>query len=351
MKPSLLDYLRIAGLFARLKLLNLRSRLPPLAGGVLDEQIALMRRGQELLEEIPLDTLSPTKAREDFRKTFGLLKMAGGTFEKVGSVRDLVIPGPDGTIPARLYLPGKNGGYPLFVFLHGGGWVVGGLDSADNMASFICLHAGCVVLSVDYRLAPEHAFPAGLEDAYAAVTWAAGHEAELGADPGRVLVGGDSAGGNLSAVVAQLARQKETPLISGQVLLYAGLDGAHLDTPSYKEFGEKSLGLSRRDVEWFLEQYTPEPQDRLDARISPLLAKDLSGLPPALVVTAEFDVLRDEGEAYARRLQDAGVKVKLMRCNGMTHGFLTAIGVIRRATTYFEEIAGEIRKMGAVRIS
>ena len=353
MKPSLFDYLRIAGLFARLKLLNLRSRLPPLAGGVLDEQIALMRRGQELLGEIPLDTLSPTKAREDFRKTFGLLKMAGGTFEKVASVKDLVIPGPDGTIPsrgqtginARLYLPGKNGGYPLFVFLHGGGWVVGGLDSADNMARFICHHAGCAVLSVDYRLAPEHAFPAGLEDAYAAVTWAAGHAAELGADPGRVLVGGDSAGGNLSAVVAQLARQKGTPLISGQVLFYAGLDGAHLDTSSYKDFGEKSLGLSRRDVEWYLEQYTPEPQDRLDPRISPLLAKDLSGLPPALVVTAEFDVLRDEGEAYARRLQDAGVKVKLMRCNGMTHGFLTAIGLIRRATMYFEEIAGEIRKM------
>ena len=345
MKPSLLDYLRIAGLFARLKLLNLRSRLPPLAGGVLDEQIALMRRGQELLGEIPLDTLSPTKAREDFRKTFGLLKMAGGTFEKVASVRDLVIPGPDGTIPARLYLPGKNGGYPLFVFLHGGGWVVGGLDSADNMARFICLHTGFVVLSVDYRLAPEHAFPAGLDDVYAAVTWAVGHAAELGADPGRVLVGGDSAGGNLSTVVAMLARQKGTPLISGQVLFYAGLDGAHLDTPSYKDFGEKSLGLSRRDVEWYLEQYTPEPQDRLDPRISPLLAKDLSELLPALVVTAEFDVLRDEGEAYARRLQEAGVKVKLMRCNGMTHGFLTAIGLIRRATMYFEEIAGEIRKM------
>ncbi len=170
MKPSLLDYIRLAGLFIHLKLLNLHSRLPPLTGGVLDEQIALMHRGQELLGEVPLDTLSPKRAREDFRRTFGLLKMAGGTYAQVDSVRDLTIPSPGGTIPslgqtginARLYLPGKENAYPLFVFLHGGGWVVGGLESADNMARFICKHAGCAVISVDYRLAPEHAFPAAV---------------------------------------------------------------------------------------------------------------------------------------------------------------------------------------------
>jgi acetyl esterase len=133
--------------------------------------------------------------------------------------------------------------------------------------------------------------------------------------------------------------------MAGQVLFYAATDGANLDTPSYKEFGDKSLGLPKSDVEWFLEQYTPDPKDRLNPLVSPLLEDDLRGLPPALVVTAEFDVLRDEGEAYARRMQEAGVKVKLMRCNGMVHGFLSMIGLIRRATQYFEQVTEEIRKM------
>jgi acetyl esterase len=345
MKTSPFATLHFLGLLLRGKLLNLTSRFPPLPGGVLDEQIALMRRGQEVMGETPLDQLSPAQARDDFRKTFGLLKMAGGIFEKVDSARELNIPGPAGNIPARLYMPGKETGYPLFVLLHGGGWVVGGLDSADNMARFLCKHADCAVLSVDYRLAPEQAFPAAVDDSFAAVAWAAAHAGELGGDPQRVLVGGDSAGGNLTATVAQMARDKGAPKIAGQVLLYAAVDCAHLDTPSYKEFGEQSLGLPKRDVEWYLEQYTPEPHERLDPRVSPLLAKDLSGLPPALVVTAEFDVLCDEGEAYARRMQEAGVKVKLMRCNGMTHGFLSTIGLIRRATMYFEQAAEEIRRM------
>ncbi len=235
----------------------------------------------------------------------------------------------------------------MFVYLHGGGWVIGGLDSADNIARFLCKHVNCVVLSVDYRLAPEHVFPAAVDDSFAAVQWAVAHAGELGGDPNRVLVGGDSAGGNLTAVVAQMGRQEGFPKISGQVLFYAATDGAHLDTPSYKEFGDQSLGLPKSDVEWFLKQYTPDPKDRLNPLVSPLLADDLRGLPPALVVTAEFDVLRDEGEAYARRMQEAGVKVKLMRCNGMVHGFLSMIGLIRRATQYFEQVAEEIRKMVA----
>jgi acetyl esterase len=345
MKTRLFTYPRFLSLILRLKLLNFTSRFPPLPGGVLDEQIALMRQGQEVMGEIPFDQLSPAEARDDFRKTFGLLKMSGGIFEKVDSVQELNIPGPAGDIPSRLYMPGKGAGSPLFVYLHGGGWVIGGLDSADNMARFLCKHADCAVLSVDYRLAPEHAFPAALEDAFAAVAWAAAQAGELGGDPQRVLVGGDSAGGNLTAAVAQMAHEKGAPRIAGQVLLYAALDGAHLDTPSYKEFGEQSLGLPKRDVEWYLDQYTPEPHERLDPRVSPLLAKDLGGLPPALVVTAEFDVLRDEGEAYARRMQEAGVKVKLMRCNGMTHGFLSTIGLIRRATMNFEQVAEEIKRM------
>jgi acetyl esterase len=345
MNTSLFTYPRFISLLLRMKLLNLSSSFPPLPGGVLDEQTALMRRGQMVLGEIPLDTITPVEARSNFNKSFRLLKIVGGTFEKVDSVRDLAIPGPACEIPARLYRPGIGTDYPLFIYLHGGGWVIGGLDTADNTARFICKHADCAVLSVDYCLAPEHAFPAAAEDALMAVVWAAAHAAELGADPNRLLVGGDSAGGNLTAVVAQMAREKGFPKIAGQVLFYAALDGVHLDTPCYKEFDGPAYNLPRRDVEWFLDQYTPEPHDRLDPRLSPLLAKDLSGLPPALVVTAEFDVLRDEGEAYARRLQEAGVKVKLMRCNGMVHGFLSLMGLIRRSTMYFEEIAEEIKRM------
>jgi acetyl esterase len=345
MKTNIFTYPRFISLFLRLKLLDLTSRFPPLPGGILDEQTALMRRAQVVLGETPLDQVSPTQARLNFRNSFSLLKSVGGIFEKVEAVKDLTIPGPAGGIPARLYQPGKSSGYPLFILLHGGGWVIGDLESADNMARFLCKHVNCVVLSVDYRLAPEHIFPAAVEDSFVAIQWAAAHAGELGGDPNKVLVGGDSAGGNLTAVVAQMARRTGNVKLAGQVLFYAAVDGANLDTPSYKEYGERSLGLPRRDVEWFLEQYTPDPKDRLDPQVSPLLANDLSNLPPALVVTAEFDVLRDEGEAYARKMQAAGGKVQLMRCNGMIHGFLSMIGLIKRATLYFEQVAEEIRKM------
>jgi len=271
----------------------------------------------------------------------------GGLFEKVHSARDLALPGPAGPIPARLYLPGDQRPLPLFVLLHGGGWVIGDLETGDNLARFVCRHAGCAVLSVDYRLAPEHRFPAAVEDCYAAVQWAIQHAAELGCDPRRVLVGGDSAGGTLSAVVTWLAHRKGAPEPAAQVLLYAATDASRLDTPSYQAFGDSRYGLPTRDVNWFLEQYVPDQRDRLDPRVSPLLAEDLGGLPPALVVTAEFDVLRDEAEAYARRLEAAGVRTVLMRCNGMIHGFLSTAGLLRRSTQYFERVAVEIRRLAS----
>jgi acetyl esterase len=345
MSPNLLTTARFLPILLRIKLLDLTSRFPPLPGGVLDEQTRLLRRGQEILGEAPLDQKTPEKSRADFHDSINILRRVGGLFETVDTTRELDIPGPAGKIPARLYLPGKDKAHPLFVLFHGGGWVIGDLETADNMARFICRRADCAVLSVDYRLAPEQPFPAAVQDAFAAVAWAVEHAAELGGDPGRVLVGGDSAGGTLSAVVSQMARKKGAPRLAGQVLFYAATNAVALDTPSYKEFGERSLGLPTRDVNWFLDQYTPDPKDRLDPRVSPLLEKDLNGLPPALVVTAEFDVLRDEGEAYARCLKKAGVPVKLMRCNGMMHGFLSLTGLIRRATQYFDQAVVEIRRM------
>ena len=345
MSTNLLTYPRFFGIYLRLRLLELTSRFPPLPGGVLDEQTALLRRAQEILGETFLDQGTAVQARLNFEASIRTLKAVGGLFEKVAAVRDLTIPGPAGAIPARLYSPGGARAHPLFVLLHGGGWVIGSLASADNMARFLCKRVPCAVLSVDYRLAPEHPFPAAVEDAFAAVQWAASCAAELGGDPGRLLVGGDSAGGTLSAVVAQLARQAGGPRLAGQVLFYPSADSVSLDTPSFKEFGDKSLGLPRRDVDWFMDQYVPDRRERGDARVSPLLAKDFHGLAPALVVTAEFDVLRDEGEAYARRLEEAGVPVKLMRCNGMIHGFLSLMGLLHRATGYFDQVVTEIRQL------
>ena len=345
MATNLLTYPRFLGIYLRLRLLDLTSRFPPLPGGVLDEQTALMRQAQAVLGETFLDQGSPVQARTAFEASFRTLKGAGGLFEKVAAVRDLVIPGPAGAIPARLYRPGGDRAYPLFVLLHGGGWVIGSLASADNMARFLCKRVPCTVLSVDYRLAPEHPFPAAVEDAFAAVQWAAASAAELAGDPERLLVGGDSAGGTLSAVVAQMARQAGGPRLAGQVLFYPATDCASLDTPSFKEFGDKSFGLPKRDVDWFLDQYVPDPRDRRDPRVSPLLAMEFHNLPPALVVTAEFDVLRDEGEAYAGCLEEAGVPVKLMRCNGMVHGFLSLTGLIRRASGYFDRAVTEIRRL------
>jgi acetyl esterase len=346
--PNPILYARFIPFYLRLKLLNLTSSFPPLPGGVLDEQTRLLRRGLEALGETPLDQGTPQQARDGFRNSIGILKNIGGIFEQVDSTRELEIPGLDCSLPARLYLPGKDPAYPLFVLLHGGGFVIGDLDTHDNMARFICRRADCAVLSIDYRLAPEHCFPAAPQDCFAALEWAVEHAVEINADPSQVLVGGDSAGGTLAAVVTQLARKKGAPQLAGQVLFYPSTNSAALDTPSFEEFGEKSLGLPRRDVNWFLDQYTPDPKVRLDPRVSPLLAKDLQGLPPALVVTAEFDVLRDEGEAYARLLQEAGVPVKLMRCNGMIHGFLSLAGLIRRATQYFDQVVGEIRRMAGM---
>ena len=345
MKTNLLTYPRFLMLFLKLKLLGLKRQLPPLAGGVLDEQTAVMRKSQMVLGETFFDQGSVAEARRKFDANFPLLKSIGGIYEKVASVQDRDIPGPTGGIPCRIYLPDQKSGHALFVFLHGGGWVIGNLASADNMARYLCKHAGFVVLSVDYRLAPEHAFPAAVEDSLAAVEWALEHAPEVGADRARVLVGGDSAGGNLAAAVSQLSHPKSTLKIAGQVLFYPATDCAHLNTPSYKEFGDQPLGLPTRDMDWFLDQYAPEHQDRHDTRLSPLLAKDLSVLPPALVVTAEFDVLRDEGEAYARHMEKAGVKVKLMRCNGMVHGFLSSLGLVKRGVQYFDEIILEIQKM------
>lgn len=239
----------------------------------------------------------------------------------VMTVSDVSCPGPAGPIPLRVYTPPGPRPHPVLVYFHGGGWVTGDLDSSDTRCRILADWARCLVVSVDYRLAPEHPFPAAADDSFAATTWVAEHAAELGADPRRIAVGGDSAGGNLAAVVALMARDRGGPSLVFQYLVYPVVD-CDLDRPSHKDNG-RGYGLTREGMAWYFEQYVPDAARRTDPLVSPIRAKDLSGLPPALVITAEFDPLRDEGEAYAEALRAAGVPVTVTRYDGMVHGFVS----------------------------
>ena len=238
-------------------------------------------------------------------------------------MRDLTADGPLGTIPLRVYRPGgvpDSRPLPVLVFFHGGGWVIGDIETHDVVCRQVTAEAGISVISVDYRLAPENKFPAAVDDAWAATRWIAAHGAELGIDPARLAVGGDSAGGNLAAVVALLARDAGWPKISLQVLTYPVTDlGA--ETKSYADLAEGYM-LTRDSMRWFRAHYLSKEEDALDWRVSPIRATSLAGLPPALVITAGFDPLRDEGQAYALRLSEAGVSVDAVCFGGMIHGFV-----------------------------
>jgi acetyl esterase/lipase len=259
----------------------------------------------------------------------------------IAETRDVAIPGSGGPIPARLYRSAKNGTLPVLVFFHGGGWVVGNIDSHEAMCRHIANRAECAVVSVDYRMGPEHKFPAAVEDCFAATAWTADNGASLGVDPGRLAIGGDSAGGNLAAVVSLLARDKGAPRIAYQVLIYPATDAAmrHDSVARYAE----GYVLTRATMRWFYEQYLRTPDDAADWRVSPLLAPDLSRLPPAYVLTAGYDPLCDEGDAYAARLAAAGVPVTHRRFPGQVHGFVTNGRVIRAAETALDEAAAALK--------
>jgi acetyl esterase len=237
-------------------------------------------------------------------------------------VEDRQIAGADGPIAARIYTPEGSPPMGVLAYFHGGGWVIGDLESHDHLCRGLANGAGCVVVSVDYRLAPEHVFPAGAEDCYAATKWIAENAAAIGADASRIAVGGDSAGGNIAAVVSMMARDRGGPAIKFQLLLYPVTDCA-LDTPSQKEFAEDGYTLSRADMEWFWKNYLDPVTERNNPYACPLRAKNLKGLPPALILTASHDPLRDEGERFAERLIAAGVKATCTRYEGVTHAFVS----------------------------
>lgn len=266
-------------------------------------------------------TGTPQQAREGFRTmTYGIRDPA--TLAPVRSAQDQVVPGPAGEVPVRVYRPEVDGPVPTVVFFHGGGFVLGDLDTHDDHARLLCHEVGAVVVSVDYRLAPEHPFPAGLEDCVAATGWAAANVADLGGRADRLAVAGDSAGGNLAASVA-LACRAGGPALAGQLLLYPGTDFRQdgVDYPSRVDNGE-GLFLTAADMAWFGDHYLGAADEhRSDPRASVVLAPELSGLPPAVIGTGEYDPLRDEGEAYAAALERAGVPVVLRRYDGLIHGF------------------------------
>ena len=260
----------------------------------------------------------------------------------VASAEDHVVPGAEGDLRARVYRPVGTGPFPVIAFFHGGGWVIGNLDTHDNMARNLCRSGRAVVVSTDYRLAPEDPFPAAADDAVAAARWIAGHLGELGGDE-RLAVAGDSAGGNLAAVVAQQLTSDGTPL-AGQFLIYPAIDaqGAY---PSRTENG-RGYFLEQDTIDWFLGHYAGIWPDIKDPRLSPLYG-DLSGLPPAIIVTGEFDPLRDEGEAYGKALEAAGGRADVCRYAGMIHGFFdmgafspAAAAAIQESCTRFGDLIG-----------
>jgi acetyl esterase len=325
--------------------------LPPALQVRLSGKPAIVVEGDTLAPEIQLalamlerrgdpkpETLTPSQAREARRR---LSAIYAGPPPAVGSVRDLQIDAGV-TLDARHYAPAEAGGpHPLLVYYHGGGFLFGDLETHDGVCRLLCRHSGAHVLAIDYRLAPEDPFPAAVEDAAGAFSWAVEHAAELGADPARIGVGGDSAGGNLSAVVSQLTARQAGPRPAVQLLIYPVTDMTRR-RPSRDLFADGFL-LTSSEMDWFETNYLGGGETRSDPRVSPMVSESLAGLPPAIVVTASFDPLRDEGEDYARAMQQAGTPVLLRRFPSMIHAFINMTSTSRLCHDNVVEIAGILR--------
>jgi acetyl esterase len=300
----------------------------------LDPEVKLLLEMAEQANLPDVNTLPVAEARAQMRQARAAL---AGELAAVNDIDNRTIPGPAGEIPIRIYRPFRTGVSPVLVYFHGGGWVIGDLDTHDDICRALAHHADCLVVSVDYRLAPEHKFPAAIDDALAATHWVVENADELNIDAGRLAVGGDSAGGNLAAVVSHLARDRNGPAIRYQLLIYPATDMT-LSYPSIEQLGE-GYRLTSAAMRWFVDHYLRDRQDQSDPKASPLFASDFSGLPPALVITAGFDPLRDEGKAYADKLAAAGVEVDYRCYEGMVHGFFGMAGVLNQARTAQKHVA------------
>jgi acetyl esterase len=282
--------------------------------------------------------MTPQAARDQMAR-----RTATGDPVALARVEDRSIPGPNGNIPVRIYTPTGNRPFGGLVYLHGGGWVVGSIQMTDQPCRMITNAAGCVTISVDYRLAPEHKFPAGPEDCYAVTKWLAENASTIGCDPARIAVGGTSAGATLAIATALMARDRGGPEIAFQLLVYPATQ-RELDTPSHTQFASDGYYiLSRADMEWFWGHYLANDADALNPYACPARAKTLRGLPPALVITAEFDPLRDEGEALATRLNNEGIPTVLSRYDGVTHGFFGMPTFIEKSRRAIAEASAALR--------
>jgi len=290
------------------------------------------------LAEQPGPKLSELSAAEG-REMYRLMRPLNDQLE-VGRVEDRRVPAPTGEIPVRIYTPAGDGPFGILVNFHGGGWVIGDLDTSDAVCRGFCRAANCIVVSVDYRLAPEHVYPAAVDDAYAATCWVAENAAQLGGS-GKLAVTGESAGGNLAAVVARRARDENGPKIDYQLLAYPVVDH-DLSRQSYADNGEGNL-LETETMVYFWDQYCPDPERRREPAASPLLAASLADLPPALVITAEFDPLRDEGNAYAAALKAAGVEAEAICFDGLIHDFLATAELFGCSRRAFDQAAAALK--------
>jgi acetyl esterase/lipase len=295
----------------------------------------------EMMAELglpPIESMSVADARA-FMEASGATSPPG---PEVGEVVDGTLPGADGTpLEYRLYRPASPGPHPIVAYFHGGGWVLGSHTSDDALCRDLCVQSDAIFVSVNYRHAPEARFPAAVDDGLAAVQWISEHAEELGGVPGQLAVAGWSAGANVATVTTQQAKLAGGPTIVGQVLLNPATDGA-MDTSSYTENADGYI-LTRGLMEWFWDFYC-DPEDRLDPKASPLRADDLSGLPPAMIVTCQFDPLRDEGDAYAAALAEAGVPVRHLQCEGQTHTSLGMVGALVTGAYARAEMADALRQ-------
>jgi acetyl esterase len=304
----------------------------------LHEQARAYLEGVAALDLPPLETVGPEQARAGFEAASAAVC---GPPEPVADCQDRTIPGPAGAIPVRVYRPDLPGRLPIVAYFHGGGWVLGNLNTHDVLCRALANRAGCILVAVDYRLAPEHRFPAAVEDAWAAVDWLSRHPSEVRGSDGRLALAGDSAGGNLAAVAAVRARDRGLGLAL-QVLIYPVTDH-DLDTASYRANAE-GYGLTREGMRWFWSHYLGDLAQGSHPEASPLRAPDLSGVAPAMIITCGYDPLRDEGEAYAERLRQAGVRVTLRRFEGQIHGFLRQRAIFDAASVAADEVGAELRK-------
>ena len=294
----------------------------------------------ELIGDIGLGDLTPETDPQDVRDLLKQYRLEGTL--PLARIENRTVPGPAGPIPVRVYAKAGDAPKPVIVFFHGGGWVIGNLDSHDATCRALADAVDALVVSVDYRLAPEHRFPAAVDDAYAALVWAQDHAAELGGDGARVAVAGDSAGGNLAAIVAQLARDYGRPPIAFQLLVYPVTD-YEFTSPSMIENAEGYF-LTVQSMRWFFGHYLGTEAQGADPRVSPIRADDLSGLAPALVLTAEYDPLRDQGMRYAAALVAAGTPCEAIRYDGMFHGFFGMGEMIDVAKVAFDDATTALRR-------